>query len=83
MSDDGSPVRYDPDLLVALARERLEQKPDANLTDRVCLGVVIAIAGKPENECTFPMVAEIVGCSVEDVHQALLASREAFEAGVS
>ena len=75
-------VEITPDRLVALARDRLERLPDAPLTDRVSWALVVATAGNPENDCTFGMVASIVGCTISDVHQALLASREQFEAGV-
>lgn len=65
--------------LVAEAMRRLHERPDAPLAERVQWGVVVCTNGNPEADTTFGQVAEVVGCSINDVHQALMHQREVAE----
>lgn len=67
--------------LVRAAMDKLHGQPDAPLVDRVSWAVVVCSNGDPENEdATFGQIAEVAGCLIEEVHQALLAQRERDEA---
>lgn len=65
--------------LVAEAMRRLHEQPDAPLAERVSWGVVVCTNGNPEADTTFGQVAEVVGCSINDVHMALMHQREVSE----
>lgn len=63
------------------AMERLHANPTAPLVERVSWAVVVCSNGDPENaDATFGQIAEVADCSIEEVHQALLAQRERDEA---
>jgi hypothetical protein len=65
--------------LVDQAIKLLEEKPDAPLKDRVTWAVVVGMGGDPDRSTTFGQVAEIAGCEIGDVAQALMAQREQWE----
>lgn len=59
------------------AMRRLHALPEtAPMADRVQLAVVVCCGGDPDKDATFGQIAEVAGCTIADVHQALRHQRE-------